>query len=281
MIIGNLATYPARAALLPSIVHAIAPQVDQLNVLLNEYLTVPEYLTRFTNVNPIIPDHDTKDAGKFLPDCAHAEWVFLLDDDIIYPNDYVTLSLERVRNLAPGRYLTGYHGSIYRRYPSFQPISIKKLKVLISQFLFRTHTGHYRKTLHFTHQLLNSVIIEQAGSGTAIMRGIDMPPYEFIKSSQKFVDVRLARWCYETGIIVVSLPRAGDWLRPCSREELGSDGTIYEDFTKKNHTHVVVEIKKFAFKDKRVGKFCPLNEERSMDSETGWFLSLSDRFARF
>ena len=80
------------------------------------------------------------------------------------------------------------------------------------------------------------------------------PPYEFMRSSQKFVDVRLARWCFERGITRVSLPRQGAWILPSDAEGVTFEETIVDDFTMQHHAHVAKEIRTFAFKESRVGQ---------------------------
>jgi len=255
MIIANLATYPPRAEFLPSVVDAISPQVDQLNIVLNEYDSVPEFLSGYKNVNALVPDHDTKDAGKFLFDCTQAEYVVLIDDDLVYPKDYVAKSVARMRALGPGRYLGGYHCSIYNR-PGLRPISIKSVKANIRFLVSPSHIARFRRILFLGHGLTDPVVVDQIGSGTAIIRGADIPPYEFMKPSQKFVDVRLARWCFEQGIVRVSLPRENGWLCQCDSKGVIVEETIHDDFTQKHHKHVAQEIRSFAFKDKRVGRPC-------------------------
>lgn len=256
MILANLATYPPRAAFLPNVVDAVSPQVDQLNIVLNEYEAVPEFLSQYKNVNAIIPDHDTKDAGKFYPDCSQAEYVFLIDDDIVYPIDFVTLSVARMQALEAGRYLGGYHCSIYRR-PALRPISVKSLKANIRFRVSPSHIARFRQVLNSGSGMSNSVFVDQVATNAAILSGRDMPPYEFMKTSQKFVDVRLARWCYEKGISRVSLPRKSGWLRPSASEGVSFEETIFDDFTQKHHKNVAQEIMSFAFKDNRVGAPCP------------------------
>lgn len=253
MIIANLATYPPRAEFLPNVVDAISPQVDQMNIVLNEYDSVPEFLSGYKNVNALVPDHDTKDAGKFFPDCTQAEYVVLIDDDLVYPKDYVAKTVARMRALGPGRYLGGYHCSIYNR-PGLRPISIKSIKATIRFFVSPHHIARFRRGLPFGQGMSDAVVVDQVGSGTAIIRGSDIPPYEFMKTSQKFVDVRLARWCVEQGIVRVSLPREESWLRGSDSEGVRFEETIFEDFTQKHHKHVAQEIRSFAFRDKRVGR---------------------------
>lgn len=256
MITANLATYPPRAKFLPKVVDAVATQVDQLNVVLNEYDTIPEFLAGYPNVNAIIPDHDTKDAGKFYPDCSRAEYVFLIDDDVVYPVDFVTKSLDRMRSLGPERYVGGYHCSIYQR-PALRPLSVKSVKANIRFLGWPSRIARFRKVFTFGHTTSNPIFVDQVATNAAVMRVREMPPYEFMKTSQKFVDVRLARWCFEQGIMRVNLPREKSWLRQCDSEGVIFEETIFEDFTQKHHEHVAQEIRSFAFKDDRVGSLCP------------------------
>ncbi|MDA1155039.1 MAG: hypothetical protein O2873_09865 [Proteobacteria bacterium] len=92
-------------------------------------------------------------------------------------------------------------------------------------------------------------------TNAAIMRGKDVPPYDYMKTSQKFVDVRLAKWCFERGIPRICLPRSNGWLGSSS-EVLGIayDETIHKGFTRTHPTHVADEIYEFAFKTPNIGK---------------------------
>lgn len=117
MKVANLATYPPRHASMLDVVRALAPQLDRLNVVLNEYEQVPQDLDAFSNVVGILPEHDTKDAGKFLPDVSDADYVFLVDDDLIYPDDYVARTIASFEALGPSGFVGAYHGSLYVRPP--------------------------------------------------------------------------------------------------------------------------------------------------------------------
>ena len=125
MIIANLATYPLRRENLLPVVQAIAPQVDQLNVVLNQYDAELPELVDIPNVKQIIPHEDTKDVGKFYPDVSDADFVFMIDDDLIYPADFVERSVASLTALGPSGFMGGYHASLYMK-PSFS-LSPKKL----------------------------------------------------------------------------------------------------------------------------------------------------------
>ena len=237
MIVANLATYPKRRDHLAAVIAAIAPQVDRLNLVLNQYEAVLPEFAGVANLNQILPDEDTKDVGKFYPDTSGADWVFMIDDDMNYPPDYVARSLSAMKALAPRRVLGGYHGSLYYRPgPTLRP------KRLIGWLRWRRERiADYRRPLRFREALERPTVVDQIATNAAVIAGADMPPYSFMAGSQKFVDVRLARWCHEKGILPVCLPRAAGWLSEERYEE-----TIFRDFTRQNPPHVAEEIWTYA-----------------------------------
>lgn len=243
MIIANLATYPPRRALLDKVVSAISPQVDRLNIVLNQYNEVPRELLNYGNVVPHIPDEDLKDVGKFFPDTRRARLVFLLDDDIMYPPDYVEESIKRLDVINMPNCMGGYHASLYTK-PGISYI-LKHPRLWLG---WRNRIADFRLPFNFNAALERATIVDQIGSGTAILRGEHMPPYGFMAGSQKFVDVRLARWCCERGITPICLPRKDKWLGQHEVEE-----AIYTNFTTQHPKHVSAEIMAFAFKGAQRG----------------------------
>ena len=68
-------------------------------------------------------------------------------------------------------------------------------------------------------------------------RGDLLPRFELMQSSQRFVDVRFARICHESGIGMVCVPRAEGWLRDMEPEE-----SIFESYTRANHKDQLEEV---------------------------------------
>ncbi|AUU83942.1 hypothetical protein [Leclercia sp. LSNIH1] len=92
MIVANMATYPARKSIIETTVPQIAKQVDKLTICLNEFTSIPNFLNEIPNVEPIVPNEDFKDVGKFILKHQDNDDVFYVDDDIIYPDNYITKS---------------------------------------------------------------------------------------------------------------------------------------------------------------------------------------------
>jgi hypothetical protein len=239
MIIANLATYPPRREHLLPVVQAIAPQVDQLNVVLNQYDATLSELDSIPNVKQILPDYDTKDVGKFYPDTTGADYVLMIDDDLIYPADFVEKTVARFEALGSGKFLGGYHASLYQK-PEFS-LSPKKLVKFLRYKEQRI--ADYRSPFRFYETLEQPVVVDQIATNAAIMRGADFPPHDYMAGSQKFVDVRLAKWCFEHDIRPVALPKDAAWLGEVRFEE-----TIFHSFTRQNPPHVAEEIWSYAFK---------------------------------
>lgn len=109
---ASLASIPARAAHLQKVVASLLPQVDKLNVYLNGYPKLPEFLNH--------PKIETvNDRGGALGDAAKFHWEgsgaqgyrLTCDDDLVYAPDYVRFmvaAIERYKRRA----VVSLHGSV-------------------------------------------------------------------------------------------------------------------------------------------------------------------------
>jgi len=225
--IANMATFPQRENTLAQSISSICDQVDRVNLVLNEYSEVPKFLLQFRNVEPIIPTNDLKDTGKFLPECSGEDLVFLVDDDLFYSSGYVSLLLRRANELGLEENVLGLHGTVYR----------KNLKGLRS-----------RKRFDFASSQKELVYVDQLGTGTILVLGKNLPPFEYMRTSQKFVDVRFAKWCAENELNMISVPRPKATIRSIRV----SGSSIYRSFTSKSPEHVLNEVREFAGKNQRI-----------------------------
>jgi len=202
---AHLATFPPRRALMLDVVARMAPQVDHLVVVLNEYDAVPEDLGGYTNVEPIIPPRDLKDAGKFLPQPGHSEPVFLIDDDIAYPPDYVETTLARIGNRDVERNVYAYQGNAWMK---------ENGQVTVRNFMFKK--AHDRVT--------GAGLI---GTGTLCAIGKNLPGLDVMESAAGFVDVRYCHWLAMRSVSPWVLPREDKWLRPTLPKELKASSLFH------------------------------------------------------
>lgn len=192
MIRAHMATFPLRRHIMMDVINRIAPQVDQMFICLNEYSELPDELAGLDNVTPMIPERDLKDLGKFAFDPAPDDAVFTVDDDILYPSDYVSTVLQHAETVNLQENAVGYQGNAW--------------------VFKKQHQCHgWRSFLFFNScpKIIGSSIL---GSGTACMLGQNMPSLADLSGSEGFVDIRFSRLMAERGIKLWVLPREEDYL---------------------------------------------------------------------
>lgn len=225
MIRAHLATFPPRRRILRRVVEAILPQVDHLFVVLNEYDAVPRYLAKEPRVTAVIPDRDVKDAGKFWFAPDPDDLVFLIDDDIGYPQDYVASTLARVEGLDLGRHVFGYFA------------------------LFLIHDiasgRRYWDVRRFTEQHEVVTGATCLGTGTLFARGDCIAPLEAVEDSAGFVDYGYGHWLNSNGILPWALPRAENWLTNDLPKNIWNT-SLFKTVNRKNPPEVRRKLAAFA-----------------------------------
>ena len=252
MITANMATYPAREPTLGAVLARLAPQVDVLNITLNEYRSAPNIQNIPSNVRLLWPPTDLKDTGKFYPRAPETGFVFYVDDDILYPKNYVEQTLWWFDRYQTQRCALGFHGCFYL---AFHQADLRRLPKLLRTWVRgQDHLAQNRRTFSFDEKLDHPTVVDQLGTGTLAMRTENLPPFDYMRDSQKFVDVRLARWLFEKEITPICLPREGSWLQPIQYPE-----TIYASYTRSSPEKLVEEIRSFALKRKDLGQQPPFS----------------------
>ncbi|WP_282120118.1 glycosyltransferase family A protein [Ruegeria atlantica] len=220
-----MASYPLREKMLLQAVRSILDQVDMLHLCMNDWKEVPSEYQDHPRVSAFVPEEDQKDVGKFVTTPDPDDIVFLVDDDLIYSDDYVQRMVKCLGNHDADKVVIGTHGSTYS---STAPENV-----------------HQRTAIKFGQPLQNMQRVDQLGTGALVALGRNIAPYEYMKTSQKFVDVRYARWLYENGIESWVIDRE-DWgfVRRVPTE--GEHETIFKTFTRKTPQAVLDEIAVFA-----------------------------------
>jgi glycosyltransferase involved in cell wall biosynthesis len=114
-IICNVASYNRTESLLKSI-SSIYNQVDIINVSLNDFKTdIPKELID-DKINLIFTDNSRGDGFKFI-NLINSDGYFLtIDDDLIYPNDYVKYMIEKC-NQYQNKSIITLHGRNFGKLP--------------------------------------------------------------------------------------------------------------------------------------------------------------------
>lgn len=221
MIIANMASFPARMDILSQTLAILLPQVDRLNLCLNEYVDIPKEFAKYEKLNPFIPEADYKDIGKFVPRVEDDDYLLLVDDDISYPDDYVEILYTNYLKYKYLNAVVGVHGIIYTD----------------------VYDGNVnsRKVFQFTRALDRPRVVNQLGTGTVMLRGDQMPSLDYMNGSHKYVDVRFSRFFYEQKTPLISIPREESWMN-----EIKLQGSIFDSFTSSWPENVVSEVQKIA-----------------------------------
>ncbi len=193
-IYASMATIPTRIPQLEVVVNCILPQVDQLNVYLNGFEEDPWFLqNEKINVVRSQDEGDRGDAGKFFWSDKVKGYYFTIDDDIVYPSDYVS-KLKNALDKRGKKCAVGFHGEIYGNQ-------------------IRHWTKDRQRTLHFFYELDTDTPVNVLGTGCALYHTdhIDIRPEYFESPNMADVWFTLACNRQEKFRVVIAHPRG--WLQ--------------------------------------------------------------------
>lgn len=145
-IVASMSSIPEREACLQKVVNAILPQVDHLNVYLNNYDHIPHFLVQpKITVARSQEFGDIGDNGKFFWTASIKGYHFTIDDDILYSPSYAKYCVNQIEKYHR-KAVVGIHGSILN-----EPVN-----------------NYYRdrKIFYFAHALAQNVGVHILGTGT-------------------------------------------------------------------------------------------------------------------
>ncbi|QIE55638.1 hypothetical protein G5B40_09345 [Pikeienuella piscinae] len=213
-IIGSMATFLARYPLIAPVIASIAPQLDHLFIYANETTDGFPNISRLSNVTVLDGrEHrgDLSANGKIYPlKFVRDSIVLTLDDDFIFPPDYVQTYCDLIAKCG-GMCAVTTHGGVF---PSNS-----------DWYFERTHTFDAIRSVREMH------LCSLAGSGTF---GFDQRTLRFDPDSffaGVMVDLRLSMLAREQGLPIWVLPRPEGWLR-----HIRSEG-LWEKFRASGLTH--------------------------------------------
>ena len=162
----TVASIPQREAGLEQVLASLGPQCDKLYVCLNDYAYVPRFVADNPKVEYVhLVDKDTiSDHGKFLWNDRIHGYHLTVDDDILYPSDYVQHTLEQVEYYER-RAVVGYHGTdlllVSGRLLTRNKMSVKRLRfgdtLLADRQVYMLGTGvlaYHKQTMAFQYKQL-------------------------------------------------------------------------------------------------------------------------------
>lgn len=210
-IICGVASIPSRSAQLQRAISNVLPFVDHLYVYLNHYPSVPAFLNHPKIHVLRSQEHgDRGDAGKFFAAGWQRGFFLSIDDDILYPEDYVWTLVNALRALRREgrRAAVGFHGKI------MQPAV---------QNFYRGHA----KLFHFTAALAEPRVVHLLGTGTAAFHSDDLPLSSAdFAGPPNMADIYFGIACQRHNVACIVLPRPAGYLKP----QPNLDETIWRQF---------------------------------------------------
>ena len=132
MITAQLATIPERLPILPKVIDSLLPQVDILNVMLNNY--TPDQVTQLMNISNAhrwerfddydhiklrfwVRNNQKTDGEKYYQiELAEPGYIFICDDDILYPYNYVDYMVRKIEQYER-KAVISLHGRVWNELP--------------------------------------------------------------------------------------------------------------------------------------------------------------------
>jgi hypothetical protein len=209
-ITAGLATFEGRETSLKETVASILPQVDELHVYVNELEHIPECLLdqKITVFRSQDLMGDLGDAGKFYTADEVKGYYFTIDDDLIYPFDYVQQmigAIERYRRKA----VVSLHGRVFMRQP------------LASYY---TADARMFSCLRMVASDVSAHVI-----GTGVM-AYHTDLLRFSVDECRYTnmgDIWFSKFCEERNIKRVILKHEAGWIRNSSKYD--QDGSIFNN----------------------------------------------------
>ncbi|MBU3626736.1 hypothetical protein ICN48_10885 [Polynucleobacter sp. JS-Safj-400b-B2] len=199
-IVAGVATIPERDEQLQNALMSLINQVDLICIYLNNFDFVPQWIQEHPKLKYFLSDEfdNRGDAGKFYAyDKEEFDYFISFDDDIQYPNNYVS-QLVKISNEVNAP--VGVHGSVLK-YPFM---------------------GYYaresRYVYHFKDKNLVNRRVHIIGTGTLCI------PKRIISKLPHFnypnmADIWLSKYCSDIEIPLIAIKRKIGWLEPLGSHE--------------------------------------------------------------
>lgn len=214
-IIASIASIPSRESLLKKCIDSILMQVDHLYVYLNEYKKIPDFI--FNDKITAYSSNkygDLADIGKFFAlqnFHNHDSYLFTLDDDLLYPVDYVQVMVKKLKFYKDNVFIC-VHGNILPK---------------------QSLTSYYKEKigLHYAKKLLHDTPVDIPGTGTLAFHSkcYQVNLKDFIKPFM--TDIWMYNISKKNNIPVIAIEREDFWIRSLinSPDKLSIYNKFYEN----------------------------------------------------
>ena len=193
MITVKIASIPERISQLEVTIESFLKKVDSIQIYLNNYSSIPSFLNHkkicvFTSQEY----GDKGDIGKFYQIEKEDGYILTIDDDLIYPPDYVDSMIRKI-DFYQRKVLICVHGNILPR---------QKL------------ASYYKdkQGIHFEKELLKDIRVDIPGTGTLGFHTDNIKISQQIFLSPNMTDIWLAVHAKQNDIPIISVERSNNWI---------------------------------------------------------------------
>ena len=209
MIMAGMATIPGRQEMVPRAIASLLPQIDSLHLVLNGYTQIPDFVKDDKIGVVMDPLNTMADNAKMLGLKGQSCYYFTVDDDIIYPPDYVSKMIKHIDKY-DRRAVVGIHGIIYSN-----PVR-----------------QYFKDRIVFTNArpLDRDKRVHALGTGTVGFHTFEVAcMVDDLPRQTRMLDIHFAGWCKEHNIPMMAISRTADWL---TMLDDGSTSSIWDKTTK-------------------------------------------------
>lgn len=226
---GLMATYPKRMESLEEAVRSLVGQLDILYIYCNEY-DLDEFgnliqrIKKYTStckiklIDPEFGAGNVMDMGKYWAIHNVQGYVFMVDDDLVYPEDYCDRHIAFIDEY---ECITTVHGRSLKFYP-------------IHSYFGNT------KSINYKIGLVEGKIVDIAGTGTCAFHSSFL---DFIRpvrdkeleSFKGMSDIWFTIWCKERELSILAIPRSPGWMQDTATAY--EDKTLYDRFRNNTSRH--------------------------------------------
>ncbi len=224
---GSMVSIPSRELVLGTVIDSILPQVDELNVYLNNYEQIPDFLK-----NPKIKvfqsqiHGDLADNGKFFSP-PQSGFHFTFDDDILYPLDYISKLIENLKKYQC-KVAVGVHG------------------IEIKEGFKRYYDIASREVISFYRESLEDRYVHILGTGTLAYHTQTLSfSLEHVHATH-MVDIYFGLFCQKNNIPLICIEHEAKWMKEL---ETPKETRIFDNFSSKDKVQTdLVKSIKWSFK---------------------------------
>lgn len=215
----HIATLPERSGSLALCVDSLYPQVDAIYVMLNGHESIPKLNDPLEKIHYELLDNSRGDAVKILDYDKREGFLFLCDDDLVYPPNYCEYMIAKYHQ-HPHSLIT-LHGKVFQR-----PV-------------VSAHRG-FRENYHCLHTVVGNHIVDTGGTGVMLINTADIKLDINRCLRKNMLDIWVGLLAHEQRVPIVAVEHRAGWLRYLSPPK-----TIWLSHTKEDDAYQVRILNSF------------------------------------